>query len=271
MRHDILLVLNNTPSSENLIDGVIGLFNIQKYTGAILEGISSAHLPKHFYTDNNHNYHFTRAEILEQLLGNNDAEFVTRFIEKCNQIQLKTSVFNDNNSLLEDFINDSLYHDLIVLDKRNIVNILSKTGTANLNQILPQIKCPLLLLDSNYSINNVILVYDGSKKSIQAIKTFIGLFEPIIMHINIVLFCVVNDNSSNNEEKLINYMKGAKPHFGIYRVYPEVYQRELLNIIKSTANPLLVTGTNQSEILNDINHYQKDSFFIKNPGSILLT
>ncbi|MFY8189873.1 MAG: hypothetical protein ACOVK9_02825, partial [Bacteroidia bacterium] len=130
-------------------------------------------------------------------------------------------------------------------------------------------KCPIVLLScEQVSFQNVVLIYDGSERSFDAIKLFMYLMSDAIQQNKLILNVVVTDNSSQNEKGVIDYLKNYKLNFSINRVYPENYYTELLSLLVSLNSFLLVTGVNRNDILEDLIFNKENSFFMHGQRSI---
>jgi hypothetical protein len=125
-----------------------------------------------------------------------------------------------------------------------------------------------LLSGEQQSFKNVVLLYDGSKKSFDAIKLFMYLMNDQIQENNMFLNVVVTADSATQERSVIDYLKNYKQYFSIQRVYPENYYKELLVLLANLDQFLLVSGVNKDEIIDDMLLHKQNSFFMNPKRSI---
>ncbi|MCG9880583.1 MAG: hypothetical protein MH472_08290 [Bacteroidia bacterium] len=271
----MLLLMDGTSDAERLLDCSIKIFHNQKdhFNGAFVDGISSNNLNEVFDTKEHLSSQFTRSEIIEKILHtdlNNSNEFINRFVKKCEELNLRTKVFIGPEETNEDLVKESMFNDLFLIGK----DIFRKPNVSRqsfdaIESLMRNTKCPIVLLScEQISFQNVVLIYDGSKRSFDAIKLFMYLMSESIQKNNLILNIVVTENSSNNEKGVIDYLKNYKLHFSINRVYPDNYYSELLNLLVSLNSFLLVTGVNRNDILEDLIFNKEHSFFMHGQRSI---
>ncbi len=271
----MLLLMDGTSDAERLLDCSIKIFHNQKdhFNGAFVDGISSNNLNEVFDTKEHLSSQFTRSEIIEKILHtnlNNSNEFINRFVKKCEELNLRTKVFIGPEETNEDLVKESMFNDLFLIGK----DVFRKPNVSRqsfdaIESLMRNTKCPIVLLScEQISFQNVVLIYDGSKRSFDAIKLFMYLMSESIQKNNLILNIVVTENSSNNEKGVIDYLKNYKLHFSINRVYPDNYYSELLNLLVSLNSFLLVTGVNRNDILEDLIFNKEHSFFMHGQRSI---
>ncbi len=271
----MLLLMDGTSNAERLLDCSIKIFHNQKdhFNGAFVDGISSNNLNEVFDTKEHLSSQFTRSEIIEKILHtnlNNSNEFINRFVKKCEELNLRTKVFIGPEETNEDLVKESMFNDLFLIGK----DVFRKPNVSRqsfdaIESLMRNTKCPIVLLScEQISFQNVVLIYDGSKRSFDAIKLFMYLMSESIQKNNLILNIVVTENSSNNEKGVIDYLKNYKLHFSINRVYPDNYYSELLNLLVSLNSFLLVTGVNRKDILEDLIFNKEHSFFMHGQRSI---
>jgi hypothetical protein len=269
--------MDGTSKAERLLDCSLRIFNKKDniYQGAFVEGISSSNLHDAFDSTEFINNQYTRSEILERILHTNienSSEFIERFVGKCDDLELKTKVYLTPEDIDLNLVNQSLYNDLFLIGKDifNKENI-DKFSFANIKAMLRNTKCPILLLScEQQTFKNIVMLYDGSKRSFEAIKLFMYLMNDQVQENNLFLNVVVTNDSSKHERSVIEYLKNYKLHFSTHRVYPENYYKELLILLSGLDNFLLVTGVNRDEIIDDMLLNKQNSFFMNPKRSIFL-
>jgi hypothetical protein len=274
---NMLILMDGTADAERLLDCSLKIFHSQQdhFNGAFVEGISTGNLNDVFDSMEHLNSQYSRSEIIEKILHtdlNNSNEFIERFVKKCEELSLRTKVFIGAEETNEDLLNESLYNDLFLIGK----DIFKKSNVTKnsfdaIESLMRNTKCPILLLScEQISFKNIVLIYDGSKRSFEAIKLFMYLMGDQILGNNLILNVVVTDNSSANEKGIIDYLKNYKLHFAINRVYPENYYTELLDLLVGLDSFLLVTGVNRNDILEDMIFNKNHSFFMHGQRSVFL-
>jgi len=273
----MLILMDGTADAERLLDCSMKLFNNQQdhFNGAFVEGISAGNLDDVFETREHLTSQYTRSEIIEKILHtdlNNSNEFIARFVKKCDELCLRTKVFIGAEEMNTDLANESMFNDLFLIGK----DIFKKPNVSRnsfdaIESLMRNTKCPILLLScEQMSFENIVLIYDGSKRSFDAIKLFMYLMGDQMEINNLILNVVITENSGINEKGVIDYLKNYKQHFSINRVYPENYYTELLDLLVNLKSFLLVTGVNRNDIMEDMIFNKDHSFFMHGQRSVFL-
>lgn len=273
----MLILMDGSADAERLLDCSMKIFHTQQdhFKGAFVEGISTGNLNDVFDSKEHLNTQYTRSEIIEKILHtdlNNSNEFIERFVNKCDELALRTKVFIGAEEMNDDLVNESMFNDLFLIGKDIFKKPnVTKNSFDAIESLMRNTKCPILLLScEQISFQNVVLIYDGSKRSFDAIKLFMYLMGDTMRSNNLILNVVVTDNSAVNEKGVIDYLKNYKQHFAINRVYPENYYTELLDLLSSLNSFLLVTGVNRNDILEDMIFNKDHSFFMHGQRSVFL-
>jgi len=280
MVKNMLILMDDTQASEKLLDCSLKVFNskINQYNGAFIAGVCGNNLTNLFSDLLLKENQYTRREIIDKIFHTNTEnsdEFISRFIDKCDALNLITKVFFTGYDLNYRLFNESIYHDIFLVSK----DILDKTNFEQhfyngTEELLSRSKCPLLILDTNQTeYKNIVLLYDGSKKSFEAIKMFLYLMNHLLSDksIRLHLVCVVNSNSLDQEKYVINYISKSRLNFSMQHIFPESYYIELMKSLKCLNNFILVSGVNKFDIIADLVYHKKTSLLLKLPCSIFLT
>ncbi|OYU97108.1 MAG: hypothetical protein CFE21_02120 [Bacteroidetes bacterium B1(2017)] len=274
---NMLILMDGSADAERLLDCSMKIFHNRQdhFNGAFVEGISTGNLNDVFDSTVHLANQYTRSEIIEKILHtdlNNSNEFITRFIKKCEELSLRTKVFIGAEETNEDLVKESLYNDLFLIGKDIFRKPnVNKASFDAIESLMRNTRCPIVLLDcEQIDFENIVLIYDGSKRSFDAIKLFMYLMGDQMLKNNLVLNVVVTENSSSNEKGIIDYLKNYKQHFSINRVYPENYYSELLDLLVGLNSFLLVTGVNRNDILEDMIFNKNHSFFMNEQRSVFL-
>lgn len=277
MIRNMLILMDGTPKAEGLLDCSLRLFRSEEnhYQGAFVEGISTRNLNQVFDTPELIANQYTRSEIIEKILHSNlenSAEFIERFIHKCDELELKTKVYLSPQDVDMNLINQSIYSDLFLVGKEIFSKEnIDKYSFSTIKALLRNTRCPVLMLSCEVEkFNNIVLLFDGSKRSFEAIKLFMYLMRDQVAENRVLLNVVVTEESSGQEKHVIEYLKNYKQHFSIHRVYPENYYKELLTLLASLESFLLVSGVNKDEIIDDMLLNKQGSFFMNPNRSVFL-
>lgn len=272
--------MDASPDAEQLLDCSLRVFsdNHNQLNGAFVEGICSDNLNEVFSNNLLKENQYTRSEIIEKILHTNlqnTDEFINSFIEKCDKLNLKTKVFLTPHDVNHQLNDESVYNDVFLVGKSVFKKSnFDKQLFKNIEHVLYSSRCPLFILDCNQTtFKNIVMIYDGSKRSFEAIKMFTYLVDHLIADnsINLLIFSVVNSNSTEQEINVINYIKQTRLNFSIQHVYPESYYLDLTTTLKSLQNFILVAGVNRHDIIEDMAFNKDHSLFLKLPCSIFLT
>lgn len=276
----MLLLMDGTKESEDLLDCSVRIFdnNENHYNCAFVEGVSSDNLNEVFSSSLLKENQYTRSEIIGKILHTkpeNSDEFINRFIKKCDDLNLKTKVYLTAQDVNKQFAEEGIYNDIFLISKSVFFKSnFDKHLFKNLESVLYHSKCPLLILDCNQKrFENIVLIYDGSKRSFDAIKMFSYLLDNLLANnkINLLLVSVVNENSIENEKNVMSYIKQTRLNFAVQHVYPDNYYATLLDTLKKLKNFILVSGVNRNEIIEDMAFNKDKSLFLNLPCSIFLT
>ncbi len=273
----MLILMDGSDYAERLLDCSMRIFHDRKdkFNGAFVEGISTGNLHQVFDSPEFLYSQYTRSEIIEKILHtnlHNSSEFIERFVNKCDELSLKTKVYLSGEEVKEELVNESQYNDLFLIGKDIFKkDNINKESFYSIEAVLRNTKCPILLLSCDQrEFVNIVLFYDGSGRSFDAIKMFMYLMADQVEMCNVILNIVVTDNTSLQEKNIINYLKNYKQHFAIHRIYPENSYDDLLALLKNLSSFLLVTGVNHDKIIEDLIFNKDHSFFMDGKRSVFL-
>ncbi len=277
MVRNMFILLDASKDSENLLNYSASIFEKDEkiFNGVFLDGTLKEHF-KNIFDDPSHiTNQYSYSEIIQKILHsdtNNSEDFISRFVEKCEELNLKTRIYLNNDEIGNTLIDDSVYSDLMIIGK-NIFNTKKKNKAykKTIESLLYNSKCPILLIPNNLvPFKNVILLFDGSQKSFEAIKLYIYLFENQLQNNKIILFTIINEISIEKEKNIYDYIKIRQQYFSIMRAYPDTYYNELKLLTEQFNHSLLVTGANRDEIINDLVLNNKHPFFLNKNRAIFI-
>lgn len=188
-------------------------------------------------------------EKLKQI-GEQDEEMrkksVKEFEKICRQSRVKYKVRHDRNTALDELSNESIYADLIVIDKKGYFCPPDENAPcAFLREALNNTESPALVVPSAFkAIHKLIFLYDGSPVSVNSIKSFGYLFETFhSLPLEIVTVKQTKDFPDLSGKYLMN--DWIKKYFSdvTYKLLegdPESMIIQYTGTVKS--NPLLIFG-----------------------------
>lgn len=274
----MLILMDGTQDSEKLLDLSVRLFdNPDNHINAtFVNGLRNKNLDNLFeLPENVLSSYYSYSEILDKILhteSDNSNEFIKRFVNKCEEYNIKTRIYLNEDSFEKGFANDSLYSDLLVIGKNILVREDNDKACCDLLEtMLHNAKCPVLITpNESTQFKNIVLLFDGSEKSFEAIKLFTYLVSDQLKSNRVTLFTVVNEQTVETEKNLCDYLKLHQPFFSVYRIFPDNYYSEMLKMLADIDEFLLVTGVNRNEVIEDMIFNRKNSFFLQGNRSVFM-
>lgn len=165
----------------------------------------------------------------------NQANYVTN---KCIEAGIKYNIKPEQEFDINKLLALSAFDDLILADANQTA------GDYESNNLLANAQCPVYLISNEVNkIENIILTYDGSLSSIQAIKKFSQLF-PAMLHLPCHLVQVVPDeNDEFLREKNIRCWLPPLFNNVEFKILYGDPKSELVNYINEVPNSLAVLGS----------------------------
>ncbi len=172
-------------------------------------------------------------------------ENIIRFTDLCADNKMKFSVHKDfTRHVLEKIKQESRFGDVLVLSNSSFyTNLGDDTHDAYVENVLRTTECPVMLVSDDYKTpNNIIIAYDGSERSVYAIKQFAYLF-PEFKSIHTLLVYFDSGHEGVPERKAIEEF--ASLHFDKLSIFKLKInpKKDLENWLSNYGNPLLVSGS----------------------------
>jgi nucleotide-binding universal stress UspA family protein len=100
------------------------------------------------------------------------AASVATFEAACKETGINYSIHKDRNFALRELLRESVYGDLLVIDRtETLAHHSEKAPTHFMRDLLADVQCPVLLVPSEfYPVDQLVLLYDGTPSSVHAIK-----------------------------------------------------------------------------------------------------
>lgn len=202
----------------------------------------------HSYYLHEHEY----AALLKEKIAGDEKDQHTRkaaaekFQSACQKAGIEHTVHHDRSIASQELLHESIYADLIVLDKKESFQHTNKQFPADFIQdMLANAECPVLIVPSEFrAIEKIILLYDGGPSSVYAIKTFSYLF-PGFNRFPTEVICVRNEMLNLHLPDNFLMKEFMKRHFpeAVYKVLKGNAENEIVKYLKNRKqHELLVMG-----------------------------
>lgn len=278
MVRNMLILMDGTQDSEKLLDLSVRLFDQpnNQYSATFVNGLRNKKLEDLFELPSGSlNYYYSYYDILDKILHtekDNSREFIERFINKCEELSIKTRVYLNEDNFEKGFASDSMFSDLLVMGKSILTRTSSDRNSFELMEsMLRNARCPILLLpNESPSFKNIVILFDGSQPSFEAIKLFVYLSSEQLRKNRVMLYTIVNQETIESEKHVCDYLKAHQPFFSVYRIYPDNYYSELVANLNELDEFLLITGVSRKEIIEDVIFNREHSFYLKGNRSVFM-
>lgn len=219
-----------------------------RIAGAHLVGIFLDDFTYHSYTLKEANYR----EMLQRKLEGDEKDRLARsvcakrFEMACQEAKLTYAVHHDNSLAVQELLHESIYADLIVIDKKESFNKEHDDAPAGfIRFLLANSECPVLVVPSAYKvIEKISLLYDGSPSSVYAIKMF-SYLAPDMKTLPAEIITVKEeelDRHLPDHDLMKEFMKRHFPR-AVYKILQGDPEDEIIRYLKNRKqNELLVLG-----------------------------
>jgi len=105
-------------------------------------------------------------------------ESVSQFEKACRIGGINHSIHRDRNVALQELIHESIYADLLIVDKKEtFTHYEENTPTRFIRDLLSDVQCPVLIVPQKYRRSDkIIMLYDGAPSSVHAVKMYNYIF-----------------------------------------------------------------------------------------------
>ncbi len=153
--------------------------------------------------------------------------------------------FEMHRGKLEDY---SLRHmsavaDLMIIDRKTLAPFC---GEDVLGQLMQSLYCPVLVLPETRDIESLVMVFDGSFSSIQAVKSFVTVFHPSFRELpfNLLVQDPESQKAMQKERVFIDYLKMFFKDIGVQLMDDDTIECLDRVIGRTSEKPLLLFGGN---------------------------
>jgi len=242
--------LNYSKSTE------IYAIQMAKVANAHLVGIFLDDFTYHSYTLKEANYQ----EILQRKLEGDEKDRLSRIIcakrfeKACQEAKLTYAIHHDKSLAVQELLHESIYSDLIVIDKKESFDQQQdETPAGFIRFLLANSECPVLVVPAEYKIiEKISLLYDGSPSSVYAIKMFSYLV-PDMKKLPIEIITVKEEGLNRHLPDHDLMKEFMKRHFTgtVYKLLQGEAETEIVRYMKNRKqNELLVLGAYHRNMLS---------------------
>ncbi len=178
---------------------------------------------------------------------------VDRFSARCSRAGVSWGIVEEAGIPSRDLINETLYADLCIVGAVTYFGSLTVSPDAGLlTDVLSKAHCPVLVVPEEAApLSDVVLTYDGSVSSVNAIKRYLSLFPSAADDWTHTLVTVVagNHTPSAQETDLLRYLRHHIPDLRREVLTGDTVQ-EILHYASQFEGSLLVMGAFTRNILS---------------------
>ncbi len=171
---------------------------------------------------------------------------ISQFENTCREKGLNFSVHHDRNVALHELLQESIYSDLLLIDKNEtLVRFDEKYPSRFIRDLLAEVQCPVLIVPGPFQpIGKILFLFDGEPSSVYATK-MLSYVLPIFKGVPKEVLTVKNEKASfhvPDNTLMKEYMKRHYPD-AEYHVVKGIAEEEIVRYVKGqAANTLIVTG-----------------------------
>jgi K+-sensing histidine kinase KdpD len=163
----------------------------------------------------------------------------------CRDAKINFSVHHDRNIAIQELLHESIYADLLIIDRRETLTHYEESlPTRFMRDLLGEVQCPVLVAPANYEpVDKVVLLYDGEPSSVHAIKMFSYLF-PEWQSLDTEVISVKNTKQTLHvpDNRLMKeFMKRHMPA-AVYTVLKGDPETEIVQHLKRQEHVVIVLG-----------------------------
>ena len=185
-------------------------------------------------------------ELLEEQDKEAREESLANFRKDCQQAGISYSIHHDRNIAMRELLHESVYADLLVIDRKETLTHYDETiPTRFVRDLLNEVQCPVLIVPQVYRpIEKLVLLYDGEPSSVYAIRTFSYVL-PTLKQLDTEVISVKHPNETGHvpDNRLMKeFMKRHYPkvEYTVLNGTPE--EEIVIQLDEEDRNMLIVLG-----------------------------
>jgi hypothetical protein len=171
---------------------------------------------------------------------------VSNFENACRIAGLNYSIHRDRNVALQDLLHESIYADLLVIDRKETLSHYEEAvPTRFVKDLLADVQCPVLLAPSDFNrTEKLVFLYDGEPSSVHAVRMYGYLF-PVPEHTEAEVVSVLgNDNTLHMPDNRL-MKEFMKRHYKgvVYKILKGIPEEEIVHYLREQSqNTMIVLG-----------------------------
>lgn len=165
------------------------------------------------------------------------------FKKACESAGIEFSVRRDKNVALKDLLNESIYSDLLIINRKEDFNIYREEIPSDfMREVLTDVQCPVLVVPEKYKpAKKIIFLYDGDPSAVFAVKMFNSILVPFA-HLPVQVLSVKSGKESlhlidNNLMKEFMRLHFPNAEFTILKGSPE---EKILSFLEQQNEDVLI-------------------------------
>jgi nucleotide-binding universal stress UspA family protein len=169
---------------------------------------------------------------------------VERFANACSKANIRFSIHHDKNFAIRELVHESVYADLLVIDKKETLTPYNdETPTRFIKDLLSDVNCPVLIISGKPEvIRQIVFLYDGGTSAVYAIKMF-SYALPLKHNFKLQVLSVKKHDETDHQipdDRFIKeYMKLHFPH-SRYSIKFGIAENEIVRMLKKMQPDTLV-------------------------------
>ncbi|TDE17986.1 universal stress protein [Dyadobacter psychrotolerans] len=181
------------------------------------------------------------------------AQAVTDFQEICRLAKIEYSVHREENFARKHLLHESIYADLLVIDKTETMsNNEEEVPSDFMRELLINVECPIMVVPRHFEeFERVIMLYDGEPSSVFAIKMFSSVFQYLHKPVEVLSVKSSEENLHLPDNRLMKeFMKRHYPK-ATYTVLHGAPELEIVEHLKNKhQDALIVLGAYRRNIVS---------------------
>ncbi|HWB27162.1 MAG TPA: universal stress protein [Chitinophagaceae bacterium] len=173
-------------------------------------------------------------------------EAVHIFTGRCHKEGINFSLHRDRNTALDELLHESVYADLVIIDKGETFSRAGGNAPSSfMRNLLAEVQCPVLVVPDEYKEpGKVIFLFDGEPSSVYAVKMFTYILAPY-KQLPLEVLSVKGEEESLHvpDNKLVKEFLNKHFQQAAYTVLkglPE--ERIVAHLAQQQTEPLIVLG-----------------------------
>ncbi len=188
-------------------------------------------------------------QILEEMDIGTRNEALSKFEGMCGEAGVNYSVHHDKNIALRELLHESVFADLLVIDrKETLTHYDEDIPTRFIRDLLSNVQCPVLVVPGKFKpVEKILFLYDGDPSSVHAIKMYNYLFPELRMLKKEILSIKTSDQSLHLPDNRLmrEFLKRHLPD-ATYTVLKGNVEEEIVQYVRHLKqNVLVVLGAYQ--------------------------